>query len=318
MARDDDPGVTVAHEQDPQHSVRRPRRRGPGRWSVVVAAPLLTACGAVLVTGCTAVLPAAPGARAASSAVPPALAPGTAADALASVAVRGRAPRTGYQREEFGSGWVDTDGNGCDTRNDVLARDLTGVAYVPGTEDCVVASGTLADPYSATTIAFRRGQGTSERVQVDHVVALSDAWQKGAQGWAAGRRAAFANDPQNLLAVDGPLNAAKGDGDAATWLPPQTGYRCAFVARQVAVKARYGLWMTRAERDAVAGVLEACPQEPLPAVPSAATAEAPTPAAPVFTDCAAVRAAGAAPIAAGEPGYSPAFDGDGDGVGCEG
>ncbi|TFV53642.1 DUF1524 domain-containing protein [Blastococcus sp. TF02A-35] len=244
---------------------------------------------------------------------------GSALAALDALEVKGRAPRTGYERENFGDGWVDTDRNGCDTRNDVLARDLTGETFRPGTRDCVVATGTLADPYSGSTIEFRRGEGTSEAVQIDHVVALSDAWQKGAQGWDTDRRVAFANDPLNLLAADGPLNMQKGDGDAATWLPPNTAFRCAYVARQVAVKATYGLWVTQAERDAMAGVLAGCPDEPLPdggaTAPAAATPTAPD--ALVYPDCAAVRAAGAAPIHRGEPGFSDAFDGDGDGVGCE-
>ncbi len=252
--------------------------------------------------------------------------PDSALAALGGIDVRGRAPRTGYDRDLFGAGWVDTDRNGCDTRNDVLARDLTGEQFEPGTRDCVVVSGTLADPYSGTTIEFRRGQDTSDDVQIDHVVALSDAWQKGAQGWDDATRTAFANDPLNLLAVDGPLNQQKGDGDAATWLPPNRAHRCAYVARQVAVKLDYGLWMTAAERDAVAGVLAACPDEPLPDGEAAiaqdaqppATPAAPAPDAPMaYPDCAAVRAAGAAPISRGEPGWDPAFDGDGDGVGCE-
>jgi hypothetical protein len=136
--------------------------------------------------------------------------------ALAAVEVKGRAPRTGYDRDQFGSGWVDVDNNGCVTRNDILARDLDDETFKPGTPDCVVLTGTLADPYSGRTIGFRRGQDTSDDVQIDHVVALSDAWQKAAQGFNATRRTAFANDPLNLLAVDGPLNMAKGDGDAAT------------------------------------------------------------------------------------------------------
>jgi hypothetical protein len=257
--------------------------------------------------------------------------------ALAAVEVKGRAPRTGYARDEFGSGWVDTDHNGCDTRNDILARDLTGDTFKPGTHDCVVLTGTLADPYSARTISFQRGQETSEAVQIDHVVALSDAWQKGAQGMDPARRTAFANDPLNLLAVDGPLNMAKGDGDAATWLPPNKGYRCAYVARQVAVKVRYGLWMTQAEKNAIATVLAACPDEPLPggvvaqiplpvATPVAAPAPAPAPQpapapAPApsvyYANCAAARAAGAAPVHRGDPGYSSKLDRDGDGIGCE-
>jgi hypothetical protein len=147
-------------------------------------------------------------------------APTTALAALAAVEVKGRAPRNGYDRDLFGSAWSDVDRNGCDTRNDMLQRDLTGETFKPGTRNCVVLTGTLDDPYSGRAIAFQRGQSTSDDVQIDHVVALSDAWQKGAQGLEETRRRAFANDPLNLLAVDGPLNMQKGDGDAATWLPP--------------------------------------------------------------------------------------------------
>src|SRR4051794_5955721 len=210
-------------------------------------------------------------------------APSSALAALAAVEVKGRAPRIGYNRDLFGSGWVDTDHNGCDTRNDILSRDLTGETYKPGTHDCVVLSGTLTDPYSATAIAFTRGQGTSDGVQIDHVVPLSDAWQKGAQGWTAAQRTAFGNDPLNLLAVDGGLNMQKSDGDAATWLPPNRSYRCAYVARQVAVKVTYGLWMTQAEKNAIATILATCPNEPLPggvvaAIPAPAPKPAPAPA----------------------------------------
>ncbi|MDM7855135.1 GmrSD restriction endonuclease domain-containing protein [Cellulomonas alba] len=187
---------------------------------------------------------------------------GTALAALALLRIKGRAPMTGYTRDEFGPAWKDVDRNGCDTRDDVLARDLDD----PVRRDaCVIASGTLHDPYTGTTIDFVRGVGTSQRVQIDHVVALGDAWQKGAQQWDAARRTAFANDPLELLAVDGPTNAQKGDGDAATWLPPRKAYRCAYVARQVAVKYTYGLWVTQAEHDAIARILAACPGQPLPA-----------------------------------------------------
>ncbi|WP_203669637.1 HNH endonuclease family protein [Cellulomonas pakistanensis] len=176
---------------------------------------------------------------------------------LAALEVKGRAPRTGYDRDQFGPAWADVDRNGCDTRNDVLARDLADVTFEDGTHECVVLTGTLDDPYTGDVIDFERGPNSAD-VQIDHVVALSDAWQKGAQQWDAETRRRFANDPANLLAVDGPANGAKGDGDAATWLPPSTGYRCAYVARQVRVKAAYGLWVTHAERDAMSRQLDAC------------------------------------------------------------
>ncbi|MGX1792718.1 GmrSD restriction endonuclease domain-containing protein [Microbacterium sp. NPDC055312] len=264
----------------------------------------------------------------------------TALEVLATLPVKGRAAKTGYDRALFGQRWLDVDRNGCDTRNDILFRDLTSVTRA-GT--CRVISGTLTDPFTGRVIDFTRGQGTSALVQIDHVVALSDAWQKGAQQLTADQRATFANDPLNLLAVDGPANSQKGDGDAATWLPKNKGFRCAYVARQVAVKATYGLWVTQPEHDAIAAVLSACPDEetttsafaqvapepapapvaeepvPVPAPVPAAPA-APAPVAPSTTyhaNCTAVRAAGAAPIRAGDPGYTRKLDRDGDGVACE-
>jgi hypothetical protein len=184
--------------------------------------------------------------------------------ALAVLPVRGRAPRTGYERDEFGRRWADVDRNGCDQRNDVLARDLLDVVVRPGTHGCVVLSGRLRDPYTGAAVPFTRGEGTSDDVQIDHVVALSDAWQKGAQRLAPRTRELFANDPLNLMATEGAVNQSKGDADAATWLPPARPFRCAYVARQVAVKGKYGLWVTAAERDAIARVLAGCPGEQLP------------------------------------------------------
>lgn len=193
---------------------------------------------------------------------PQAASAGTARDVLATLPIKGRAPKTGYSREHFGQAWADVDRNGCDTRNDMLRRDLTSVAIKPGTRDCVVLSGSLNDPYTAAPINFLRGSGTSTAVQIDHVVALSDAWQKGAQQLSPDRRTAFANDPLNLLAVDGPTNQQKSDGDAATWLPPNRSFRCEYVARQISVKASYSLWVTQAEHDAMEQVLGGCPGAP--------------------------------------------------------
>jgi hypothetical protein len=192
-------------------------------------------------------------------------APGSALAALATLVVKGRAPKTGYDRGLFGQSWADVDRNGCDTRNDVLRRDLSAVVLKRGTNGCRVLSGTLLDPYLGRTIAFVRGPGTSSEVQIDHVVPLSDAWQKGAQQWTLLQRTAFANDPLNLLAVDGLTNQRKSDSDAATWLPPNKSYRCAYAARQIAVKVRYGSWVTGAERDALGRILATCPSQRLPA-----------------------------------------------------
>jgi hypothetical protein len=263
-------------------------------------------------------------------------APGTAAELLSTLPVKGRAPMTGYSRAQFGPAWADVDHNGCDTRNDILNRDLLAVSWRAGTHDCVVITGTLDDPYTGTTIPFEKANATA--VQIDHVVALGDAWQTGAQGWAPTTREQFANDPLNLLAVDGPANEQKSDSDAASWLPPNKAFRCTYVARQITVKAAYKLWVTGPEHDAMASVLAGCPGQPVanagkpaatsggiapspPTSPPAATAVSPPAAASssgvTYANCAAARAAGVAPIHIGQPGYSRKLDRDGDGIACE-
>lgn len=183
---------------------------------------------------------------------------------LESLPVKGRAPKTGYSREAFGPRWADTDYNGCDTRNDMLRRDLADIVLKPRTRGCVVLEGILLDPYSGEEIPFIRGEGTSDDVQIDHVVSLSNAWQTGMFQRGSTERRIFANDPLNLLAVQGRLNQQKGDGDAATWLPPRKTYRCEFVARQIAVKAAYSLWLTPPEKQAMLRILRACPEQALP------------------------------------------------------
>lgn len=242
----------------------------------------------------------AAGATAAAPNAQPAYA-SKALDVLATLPIKGRAPKTGYDRAQFGQAWADVDRNGCDTRNDILKRDLTGLSYT-NSVPCKVQSGTLADPYTGKTISFVRGSATSSAVQIDHVVALSDAWQKGAQQLTAGQRTAFANDPLNLQATDGPTNQQKGDGDAATWLPPNKGFRCEYVARQVSVKATYGLWVTQAEHDAIARILGDCagqlaPTNHLPPAPAAAAVPAPPAAAPVPAPAPAAPAPAPAAVA---------------------
>ncbi|MCB1291873.1 MAG: HNH endonuclease [Mycolicibacterium sp.] len=204
---------------------------------------------------CLLSAPAAPAA--------PAEAPADTLATLDTLPVKGRAPKTGYDRDLFGQRWtddvaVDYGYNGCDTRNDILRRDLVDVVIKPGSNGCAVLSGVLEDPYTGTVVEFLRGPGTSAEVQIDHVVALSDAWQKGAQQWDEITRRNFANDPANLQATIGWVNQEKGDGDAATWLPPNKSYRCTYVTRIVDVKAAYGLWVTPAEHDAIARVLADC------------------------------------------------------------
>lgn len=188
----------------------------------------------------------------------------TAAAVLESLAVKGRAPKTGYKRAVFGPAWADVDRNGCDTRNDILYRDLTSKVFKSGTRECVVLSGTLLDPYSGEKISFLRGVTSSMEVQIDHVVALSNAWQTGAFKLTFEKRREFANDPLNLVAVKGRLNSQKGDGDAATWLPPRKNIRCAYVAQQIAVKAKYNLWVTPPEKAAMVRLLANCPGFKLP------------------------------------------------------
>jgi chemotaxis protein histidine kinase CheA len=375
--------------EQPASPEQQRRRRWP--WFVGSAAALVAVLGAVglLVPDSTTAAPpkSSPTARmtpAASATVfpnpTPTPGPGTALAALAALTVKGKAAATGYEREEFGTAWADVDGNGCDTRDDILARDLTDTV-LDGT--CEVASGTLVSPYTAVSMHFVRGWETSAEVQIDHVVPLANAWRTGAYAWSATQREAFANDPLNLFAVDGPSNQQKSDGDAATWLPANKSFRCLYVAHQVAVKAKYRLSVAPAERDAIARVLAACPTQTVPtessidvrsvvptstASPSAeqaraeadrkakaeaaaataaqekaaadaaaaqaaadaaaqqaatdAAAQQEAPAAPAagtafYANCDAVRAAGAAPIRVGDPGYSRKLDRDGDGVGCE-
>ncbi len=224
-----------------------------------------------------------------------------ATTALAALPVKGASPMTGYQRtEDFGPAWSDVDRNGCDTRNDVLRRDLTARRETR----CKVFAGTLQDPYTGKTIRFVRGERTSSAVQIDHVVPLADAWRTGAQRLTQAQRVALANDPVNLYAVDGPTNTRKSDGDAATWLPKRKAFRCTYVAHQVAVKRAYGLWVVKAERAAIARVLTACPQQRLPRIAAvAAVAAASRPAATPTTTArpgsSAPATASAAPSSAG-------------------
>jgi hypothetical protein len=249
----------------------------------IVGARLGGVLVAVVVSGCVASPPAsaplgpivtvtAPTATATIPGPVPSTADGGRGDAaavLAALPVKGRAPKSGYDRAMFGQAWSDDVSvqgghNGCDTRNDVLRRDLRNVVLKPGSSGCAVLSGSLQDPYSGAAIAFQRGQGTSSLVQIDHIVALGNSWQTGGQRLSSERRRDLANDPLNLWAVSGVANQQKSAGDAATWLPANRSIRCLFVARQVAIKASYGLWVTGPERDAIKQVLERCPGQALP------------------------------------------------------
>jgi hypothetical protein len=170
-----------------------------------------------------------------------------ARESLAGLEIRDAAPSQDYAREKFGAGWADLDGDGCRTRDDVLRRDLHGIER----DGCHVTAGELDDPYGGGTVPL-------DEIEIDHVVALADAWRTGAQKWSPIERLTFANDPLNLLAVDRELNQDKGAADAAEWLPPTRSYRCPYAIRQITVKARYGLWVTSAERAVLEHELDRC------------------------------------------------------------
>ena len=183
-----------------------------------------------------------------------------ARELLKELAIKGRAPKTGYARSAFGDGWALVEA--CDMRNIMLDRYLLDVKKAD--DGCIVLSGVLQDSYTGEQISFIRGATTSNAIQIDHVVALSDAWQKGAQQLSYEQRVQFANDPLNLLPVDGAANQEKGDSDAASWLPPNKQFRCQYIARQIAVKHTYNLWTTEAEHATMRRILNGCGDQRVP------------------------------------------------------
>lgn len=177
--------------------------------------------------------------------------------------VRGRAPDTDYSREAFGSAWRDVDRNGCDTRNDILQRDFATTILKPGTGDCKVIGGTWTDPYSNESYTFDEAPSGA---QIDHVVSLKNAWQMGADQWSEDLRVKFANDPLNLRVTIASLNQQKSDSNAASWLPPYKPGRCNFIATQVAVKAKWNLYVTESEKEVFVAILSKseCQETKLP------------------------------------------------------
>lgn len=190
----------------------------------------------------------------------------SAVDVIERIEVKSLEPFTGYNRSKFGEAWIDVDKNGCNTRQDILRRDLRKIIYA-NNYDCRIDSGILYDPYTGKTVNYKRGPKTSEAVQIDHVVALANAWRTGAQHWNLIKRTQLANDPINLIAVDGEANQLKGSQDASSWLPSNRKFRCEYVARQIAVKARYGLFVTKNEKESMQKVLLNCSEQLLPETP---------------------------------------------------
>lgn len=186
--------------------------------------------------------------------------PNTAISYLEKLEIKGRAPKTGYSRSEFYTNWPSI--NGCSLRQIIIKRELGDNAVLEA-NNCDVHSGTFTEPYTGSQLTFYQKSDFSKKIQIDHIVALSDAWQKGAQYKTKDERYQIATDPLNLIAADASANQQKSDGDAATWLPPNKAFRCQYVARQVSVKYKYGLWITQAEHDAIANVLQNCPNEPV-------------------------------------------------------
>lgn len=180
-----------------------------------------------------------------------------ASEVLAKLEVKGRAPKTGYKRTEFYNGWPDIDG--CNLRQRILKRDFGETAVTD--EKCNVVAGKFYEPYTGEVMEFHTRKEISKGIQIDHVVALSDAWQKGAQYKTSEVRYQIATDPLNLIAVQAAANQQKSDGDAATWLPRNKSFRCQYVARQISVKYKYSLWVTEAEKEAMSQILETCPEQ---------------------------------------------------------
>lgn len=194
----------------------------------------------------------------------PTVAAGT--DVLAGIAiVPERARRHDYRRSVFGDAWDDNNDapgghNGCDTRDDVLNRDLIDITHV-STKRCpdAVATGTLHDPYTNATIAFTRGPKVGEAVQIDHIVPLAYAWDMGAAGWPAVKRLRFANDPANLLAVAGPANQDKGDAQPALWMPANTAFHCQYAVAYLGVLRGYGLRLDQPSAEVLRRAAGTCP-----------------------------------------------------------
>jgi hypothetical protein len=117
----------------------------------------------------------------------------------------------------------------------------------------------MRGPYTGEAVVFAKAD--AGRVDIDHVVALAEAWRTGAALWTPADRVRYANDPRNLAAASAAVNSAKGDKDAADWSPDGADRRCAYARRVVAVKTTYDLTVDVDERTALAGMLGDCPRK---------------------------------------------------------
>lgn len=194
----------------------------------------------------------------------PTVAPGT--DVLAGIAeIPGRVRLHDYRRTAFGESWTDDNPapgghNGCDTRNDILDRDLVDKTFVSISRcPAAVATGTLRDPYTSRTVPFVRGNQIGAAVQIDHIVPLALAWDLGARTWTDQLRLRFANDPANLLAVDGPTNQDKGDKEPVLWMPPNTAFHCQYAMQYLAVLRGYGLPVDAPSAPVLRSAAATCP-----------------------------------------------------------
>jgi hypothetical protein len=232
-------------------------RRSPLIWLAVIAA--LSVIVAVQVMSATGEPD-----RMLARADVPTVAPGTdVLDGL--VIVPQRARGYDYRRAAFGDAWDDNNSapgghNGCDTRDDILDRDLVEKTYV-STKRCpqAVATGVLHDPYTSATIAFTRGAKVGAAVQIDHLVPLAYAWDMGARNWPDDMRLRFANDPANLLAVAGQVNQDKGDQGPGAWMPPNHAFWCQYAMQFTAVLRGYSLPVDQASADELRQAAATCP-----------------------------------------------------------
>ena len=159
--------------------------------------------------------------------------------------------RTGYARSAF-THWVDADGDGCDTRNEVL---IAEAVTRPGLGSrCALAGGKWVSYYDRRTWTDRG------RIDIDHMVPLAEAWDSGAGTWSAAMRTAYANDlgdPRSLVGVTDSVNRSKSDRDPAEWLP--TYDRCRYVREWTAVKVRWRLTADTAEKATLTRLAASCP-----------------------------------------------------------